>query len=83
MERPPSPDPLDDRIARATARVNAAMAQLIEAQEVLTEAKERLALTRLALEHTTVQGAHDPPKTAAAARRWRNEDDPGPARGAR
>ena len=83
MERPLSPDPRHDRIARATTRVNAAMAQVSEAQEVLTEAKERLALARLAREHATVRGVHDLPKTAAPERSWRDEDDPGAARGER
>jgi DNA-binding XRE family transcriptional regulator len=62
MELPPRPDPLHERLARATARVNATMARVSQAQEVVTEAKERLALTRLALEHTTARGAHDPPR---------------------
>jgi hypothetical protein len=59
MELPPRPDPLHDRIARATTRVNATMARVSQAQEVLTEAKERLALTRLALKDARVQDAQD------------------------
>jgi hypothetical protein len=66
MEHPPSVDQPEDRIARAAARVNAALARVAQAQEVLTEAKERLALARLALEHATGRGAHDPRRGDAA-----------------
>ena len=68
MEHPPRPDPLHNRIVRATARVNAAMARVSQAQEVVTEAKERLAVARLILEDSTVRGARDPPRGDAAER---------------
>jgi hypothetical protein len=43
MERPPSPDPRQDRIVHAEERVNAAIARVSEAQERVTIAKDRLA----------------------------------------
>jgi hypothetical protein len=66
MERPPRPEPLHDRLARATNRLNAATARMSEAQELLTEAKARLARARLArarlaLAKTTARDIHGPP----------------------
>jgi hypothetical protein len=61
MERPPRPEPLHDRLARATNRLNAATARMSEAQELLTEAKARLARARLALEDATRRDIHGPP----------------------
>jgi hypothetical protein len=49
MECPPSQDSLDDRLARAAARVNTAMAQVSQAEALLTDAMQRLALARLTL----------------------------------
>jgi DNA-binding transcriptional regulator YiaG len=60
MADPLSPDPLHERVARATARVSATMAHVSRAQEVLIEAKERLALARLALEDDAAHSAHRP-----------------------
>jgi hypothetical protein len=62
MERPQSPDPRHIRLARAAARVNDAMAQVSQAEKVLTEAKQRLAPARLALQklrHPSTD--HNPP----------------------
>jgi hypothetical protein len=61
MECPPSPDPHSDRIARAAARVNAAMTRVSQAEELVTIAKERLALARLALEEARVRDTHHLP----------------------
>ena len=61
MKDPPVPEPPDDRIARATARVNAAMARASQAQAVLIEANVRLAAARLALGHARSQDAHESP----------------------
>ncbi len=61
MERPPRPEPLHDRLARATNRLNAATARMSEAQALLTQAQERLARARLALAKTTARDIHDPP----------------------
>jgi hypothetical protein len=61
MERPPSPDQSDDRIARATARVNSAMARVSDAQELVTIAKERLARVCLALQDARTRETHEPP----------------------
>jgi hypothetical protein len=61
MEPPPSPDQSADRIARATARVNFAMARVSDAQELVTIAKERLALARLARQDARTRETHEPP----------------------
>jgi hypothetical protein len=61
MDSPLSPDPRNDRIAKATARVNAAMVRVSRAQDTLTEAKERLARARLALEHVKSQDPDESP----------------------
>jgi hypothetical protein len=61
MERPPRPEPLHERLARATNRLNAATARMSEAQELLTEAKARLARARLTLAKTTARAIPDPP----------------------
>lgn len=61
MERPPRPDPLHDRIARAMNRLHAATARMSDAQELLTQAQERLARARLALAKTTARDIHNPP----------------------
>jgi hypothetical protein len=55
-ECPPRPEPLHDRLARATNRLNAATARMSEAQELLTEARARLALAK-----TTARAIHGPP----------------------
>ncbi len=56
-----TPEPLHDRLARATNQLNAATARVSEAQELLTEAKARLARARLALEDATARDIHGPP----------------------
>jgi hypothetical protein len=58
----PGPDTPEDRIARAAARVTAAMARTSDAREILTVASERLAVARRALEHAQ---AHDAQERAA------------------
>ena len=60
-KRPPRPEPLHDRIARATNRLNGATARMSEVQEILVEAKARLSLARLALEDATARDIHNPP----------------------
>jgi hypothetical protein len=59
METPSSPDPHGDRLAHATERLQAAMARASQAQEVLTAARERLALARLALQQAKAHDAHE------------------------
>jgi hypothetical protein len=61
MEDPARPRSPNDRIAHAVARINAAMMRVSQAQEVLTEAKERLALGRLAREQARTQDSDDSP----------------------
>jgi hypothetical protein len=62
MECPPSQDPLDDRLARAAARVNTAMAQVSQAEALLTDAMQRLALARLTLKELRHPSTdHNPP----------------------
>jgi hypothetical protein len=68
MELPQSPDPRHDRIAQAEERLRAAMMRMSQAQELVTVAKQRLALARLALEDAKVRNTGDPP-TGVPSRR--------------
>jgi hypothetical protein len=61
MDDPPIPDPGEDRIVRATKRLGASMARVSETQELVTIAKERLAVARLALAEARSQEEADPP----------------------
>jgi hypothetical protein len=82
MDAPPDPDPRRDRIVQAEERLRAAVMRMSQAQELLVQAKHRLALARLAVEHAQAQDTHDPPANDAAERSWRDEDDSRTARGA-
>jgi hypothetical protein len=82
MDQPPGPDPSHDRIARATARVNAAVARMSQAQELLTAAQARLALARLALKGAQAHISHTPAGDVDAERIEREKDDSGAPRGA-
>jgi hypothetical protein len=69
-------------MARATARVNAAMARVSLAEDALRVANERLALAYLALQYVQARDAHDSPQGEEAERSEREEDDSGAARSA-
>jgi hypothetical protein len=61
MELPPIPDPRHDRIAQAEERLRAAMMRMSQAQELVTLARQRLTMARLALEDTKGRNTGDPP----------------------
>ena len=60
MERPQTPEHRQDRIAQAEERLRAAAMRMSQAHELVTLAKQRLALARLALQDAQAQDSHDP-----------------------
>ena len=60
MERLQPPEHRQDRIAQAEERLRAAAMRMSQAQELVTLAKQRLALARIALQDAQAQDSHDP-----------------------
>jgi hypothetical protein len=71
------------RIARTMRRLSATTARARETNALLIEAREHLALARLAAQVLVIQGNRDLPEEQTAERSWHAEDDSATARGAR
>jgi hypothetical protein len=76
MDDPPRHEPPIDHMVRAVTRVDAAMARVSRTEALLTDAMERLALARLALEDTSARGIHTPLWDGPVERNGHEEDDP-------
>jgi hypothetical protein len=68
MEHPQTPDRYQDRITRAEERLRVAVMRMSQAQELVTIAKQRVAVARLALEQGEARPTC-PPRIAMRSRR--------------